>query len=193
VVKQAVQIDSGPIEATDRLREVPKEKWHDLMLARRYFLTVHLSHDCRCLVEFVNDATVMYSALGFQNVEQMIREGYGLKPDEIAIAVRWLELNPPNEPLSLDQAITLGKQGRVDDAPRNEAGRYLPQAVNPKGSNTTIGRGRAYILARLDRDQKTELAIKVRNGKLSANAAAIEARYRKKPVKRCPKCGHEWS
>ena len=185
MVKQAVRIDSGPIEATDRLREVPKEKWHDLMLARRYFLTVHLSHDCRCLVEFVNDAAVMYAALGFQSTEQMIREGYGLEPDEIAIAVRWLELNPPNEPVSLDQAVTLGEHGgdRKSEKVKDRVGN-----ARLKG-NGSIER----ILARLDRDQKSELATKVRNGEMSANAAAIKAGFRKKPVRRCPKCGHEWS
>jgi len=53
------------------------------------------------------------------------------------------------------------------------------------------------ILAQLDRDELAglhtgRLADKVRRGEMSANAAAIEAGYRKKPVKRCPKCGHEW-
>jgi hypothetical protein len=38
---------------------------------------------------------------------------------------------------------------------------------------------RAYILARLDRDGYTELAAKVRAGTMSANAAAIEAGFRK--------------
>jgi hypothetical protein len=50
----------------------------------------------------------------------------------------------------------------------------------------------AHWLARLDRDQRDELAAKVRAGEMSANAAAIEAGFRKKPVKCCPKCGHEW-
>ena len=27
---------------------------------------------------------------------------------------------------------------------------------------------------------------------LSANAAAIGAGFRKKPIKHCPNCGHEW-
>jgi hypothetical protein len=182
----AVAIDSGPVSAEDQLRHVPREKWHDLMLARRYFLEVHLSHDCRCLVEFVNDAKTMFRDLGFASVEQMIREGYRLEPDEIAIAVRWLELNPPNEPLSLDQAVTLGKHGGDR---RSKAKADQVDIINLKHKG---GTSRDYILARLDRDQ-SELAIKVRSGELSANAAAIKAGFRKKPVRRCPKCGHEWS
>jgi hypothetical protein len=92
-----VSIDSGPITAEDRLRDVPREKWHDLMLARRYFMEVRLSHDCRCLVEFVDDAKLMFEALGFASVEDMISNGYGLEPAEIAVAVEWLRLNPSDE------------------------------------------------------------------------------------------------
>jgi hypothetical protein len=73
------KIDSGPIEATDRLRDVPRANWHDLMLARRQFLEIQLSSDCRHLVEFVNDAKLMFEALGFSSAKQMIREGYGLE------------------------------------------------------------------------------------------------------------------
>ena len=45
-----------------------------------------------------------------------------------------------------------------------------------------IGRGREYILARLDRDGHAALAAKVRAGKLSANAAAIKAGFRNPPA-----------
>ena len=181
----AVFIDSGPLSATDRLRDVPREKWHSLMLVRRYFLKVHLSYDCRCLVEFVNDAKAMFEELGFASVEHMICEGYGLEPDEIAIAVRWLELNPPKEPVALEQAITLGRHG----------GDRKSEKVKDQGGESTlkyIKNTKAHWLARLDRDGLTELAGKVRAGEMSANAAAIAAGFRKKPVKRCPKCGHEW-
>jgi len=56
-----------------------------------------------------------------------------------------------------------------------------PGRGHKTGSNTTrlIGRGRAYTLARLDRDGLDELAERVRSGELSANAAAIEAGWRK--------------
>lgn len=47
------------------------------------------------------------------------------------------------------------------------------------------------VLRRLKRDHP-ELAEQVVAGELSANAAAIEAGFRKKPRKCCPNCGHEW-
>src|SRR5882672_4071571 len=105
----AVVIDSGPVSAEDFLRHVPRDKWRELMLARRRFLDVRLSHDCRCLVQFVNDAEAMFEVLGFASAEQMIREGYGLEPKEIDIAVEWLKLNQPCEAVSLK--IVLGKHG----------------------------------------------------------------------------------
>jgi hypothetical protein len=84
----SVTIDSGAVEAGQRLRSVPRARWRELMVARRHFLEVRLPYDCRCLVQFVNDAELMYRALGFESVEQMIEDGYGLEPAEIKIAVR---------------------------------------------------------------------------------------------------------
>jgi hypothetical protein len=178
----AVVIDSGPIEAVDLLRDVPQEKWRELMLARRRFCEVALSYDCRCLVQFIADAEQMYCALGFASAEDMVRRGYALEPEEINIALEWLKHNPPDEPLPLDQAVKLGRRG-------------TNQHTVGVGNTKSISRGgttAAYILARLDRDGFTELAAKVRAGELSANAAAIKAGFRKKSVKHCPKCGHAW-
>ena len=167
----AVHIDSGPVEAENFLRHVPREKWRDLMLARRYFLEVHLSYDCRCLVQFVNDAKEMFGPLGFESAEHMIEEGYGLKPEEIAVAVEWLTLNPPAEPISLDVVKRLAAHG---------GDRRSEKARADQACNTRLKYGtRAYWLARLDRDGHTELAAKVRAGKLTANAAAEEIGYRK--------------
>jgi transposase len=166
----AVRIDSGPVSARDQLRDVPKSKWHDLMLARRQYLEIRLASDCRCLVEFVNDASQMFTALGFASASDMIRDGYKLDPVEISIAVNWLKLREPDEPVSLDQAIKLGKRGR-------------PKKGEEKGCNATLKRGTAaHWLARLDRDGHAELAAQVRAGAISANKAAIEAGFRKQPT-----------
>jgi hypothetical protein len=163
-----VLIDSGPISATYPLRDVPREKWRDLMLARRSFLEITLPHDCRCLIELCKDAKQMFEPLGFHSVEHMIREGYGLEPDDINVAVEWLKLNPPAEPVALDQAITLGKWGR-------------PKKGEEKPCNTSFKYGtRDHWLLRLERDGHVDLAAKVRAGELSANAAAIEAGFRKR-------------
>lgn len=181
-----LRIDSGPIEATDKLREVPKEKWRDLMVARRLHMKTKLAYDCRCLVEFVDDAEQMHEVLGYPNAEAMVREGYELKPEEIDVAIRWLRINPPKEALPLDQATRLGTREIGI-----KGGKPGPGRGHKTDSNATrLGRGYDYYLARLDRDGKTELAAKVRSGERSANSVAIELGWRKK--KRCPKCGHEW-
>lgn len=62
-----------------------------------------------------------------------------------------------------------------------------------RSDNITPNRGTnpTYVLKRLKRD-RPDLAEKVIAGLMSANAAAIKAGFRKKPMHRCPKCGHEW-
>ena len=63
-----------------------------------------------------------------------------------------------------------------------------------QGDNVTLLRGNnpTYALKRLKRD-RPDLAAKVIAGELSANAAAIQAGFRKQPKIICPKCGHEFS
>src|SRR4051794_34787875 len=173
----AVTIDSGPVVATNRLRHVPENKWRELMLARRRFCEINISYDYRCLVQFVNDTQEMFAALGFASPEAMVREGYGLEPAEIALAVEWLKLNPTTEPISLNAVLELGKHG----------GDRRSEKVKDQGDNITLkerGTSRAYIIARLERDGHHELAAKVREKKLSANAAAEEAGFRKKRARR---------
>lgn len=62
-----------------------------------------------------------------------------------------------------------------------------------QGSNPTLknNRGALYTLKRLKRD-RPDLFQQVLGGGMSANAAALEAGFRKKPIRRCPQCGHEW-
>jgi hypothetical protein len=75
-------------------------------------------------------------------------------------------LNPSDDPVELETAVTLGKRG----APAGNR-----NAAKNKDSTTTFvssdakakNRGAAYILARLDRDGPAALAAKVRAGTLS--------------------------
>ncbi len=80
-------------------------------------------------------------------------------------------------PTPLEKATAVGKHGgdRKSEAVRGEQGSNHNLDARP------VGRGAAYTLARLDRDEP-KLAEKVRAGELSANAAAIEAGFRKKPT-----------
>jgi len=166
----AVVIDSGPVTATDQLRNVPQEKWRSLMLARRYFMETGLSYDCKCLVQFVEDAKEMYGPLGFASAHDMVRDGYGLQPEEIEVAVAWLRLNPDDHDLPLEQVVKLGRQGQF--------GQGRPK--NRDSQTTSIGRGNDYVIARLERDGFSDLAQKVRRSEISGRAAAIKAGFRRK-------------
>jgi hypothetical protein len=169
-----LKIDSGPVEATDNLREVPREKWHLLMLERRRFAEVRLSYDCRCLVQFCDDARQMYRELGFTSAERMIRDGYGLEAEEVSLVVEWLRLNPPNEPVSFDAAKAVLNANGGD----RRSAEFQVDNIKLKHKG---GTDREYVLARLRRDSP-HLADEVEAGHLSANAAAIQAGFRKKPT-----------
>ena len=59
-----------------------------------------------------------------------------------------------------------------------------PRKGSEKSDVTTfIGRGRNYNVARLDRD-RPDLSARVHAGTMTANAAAVEAGFRKKVVRR---------
>jgi hypothetical protein len=181
-MKHAVRIDSGPIRAEDQLRHVPQEQWRSLMLARRQFMEIHLPRDCRRLLEFVEDAEQMCSVCGFASVEQYIRDGLGLDPEQVNWAVDGLRRMEPDEPIPFQHAVEIGKLGK----------RGRPKKIEEKGVNRTLIRGsgnRAYILLRLDRDGFADLAARVRARVMSANAAAIEAGFRKRatPLERIRK------
>lgn len=167
----SVSIDSGPLEATDQLRHVPQQSWRDLMVLRRDFMHINLSHDCRCLIRFIEDAKQMFPVLGFASTEDMIRRGLDLEPAEIDIAVEWLKINPPNEPIPLAHAVKLGKHG----------GDRRSEKAKDQACNTSLKPGtRDHWLERLRRDGFAELADRVDSRQMSANAAALQAGYRTK-------------
>jgi hypothetical protein len=142
-----------------------------IALARRTHLGIRLPHDCRCLVRFVADAEIMQEAgIGdFASTDDMISRGLGLDPQEIRLAVDWLRIADPDHPVPLDVAVLRAKRGR----PRN--------GENPANSRFSYGTTSGYTLARLRRD-RPDLAAMVSAGELSANAAAIEAGFRKQPT-----------
>jgi len=159
-----VTIDSGPVAASDFLREVPQEKWFDLMQVRKSFLRVNLPYDCRSLLQFVEDGEQMYGPLGFTNIEDFIAQGLGLNPQDVAWAVDGLRRMKPDEPIPYAKARELGKTAGRPKSNENSSNRRIKAGAN-----------REYILARLDRDGFTELAAKVRADEMSAQVAADEA------------------
>lgn len=78
-------------------------------------------------------------------------------------------------------------KAEMTSAPSHVGRGHRSDNITPNNRGTSL----TYALRRLKRD-RPDLAEKVIAGELSANAAAIAAGFRKKPVKRCPKCGHEW-
>jgi len=97
------------------------------------------------------------------------------------------ELGAPEPELTLLKEVQqLQKQGRAEDALRDEKGRYLPKDSN--ADNVSFGHGNqaAYIRARLERDGKTELLAKIACGEISAHAAAVEAGFRQRMIQIAP-------
>jgi hypothetical protein len=77
-------------------------------------------------------------------------------------------------------------RGEIGAAPKHVGRGHRSDNITPNR-----GTSAAYTLKRLKRDFP-DLAMKVVKGELSANAAAIQAGFRKKPKPQqwvCPKCG----
>lgn len=157
----------------DSAADVPREHWPLLLEERRRFCHESLPHDCRLLILFVEDGAKA-DWLGFADRESYIRDGLGLDPELVEWAIEGLSKTDPNAAVSLDRAVVLGKHG----GKRVRGG---------QGNNITLDRGTNpdYTLARLRRDNP-ELAEQVEQGALSANAAAIQAGFRK-PMLSIPK------
>ena len=168
-----VTIDSGPVEATDKFNNTPKDKWRLLLIAKRSFLSRRLKHDCRCLTEFCEEAEAVYSELGFKSPEEMIREGYELEPAQVSLAVAWLKANGTEKPVGLGEIAPLAKHGEIGNGRKNES-----RVDNVR--STHYGNDTEYTLRRLKRDAP-ELLVQIESGELSVNAAAIKVGFRKKP------------
>ena len=171
-----VTIDSGPVAASDFLRDVPQEKWLDLMQVRKSFLRVNLPYDCRSLLQFVEDGEQMFGPLGFTSTDDFIERGLGLNPQDVAWAVDGLRRMKPDEPITFKAAMTLGQ--REIGVSGGKAGPGRGKKTDANGARLSKAPNSIdYITARLDRDGFTELAAKVRAKEMSARAAGIEAGF----------------
>jgi hypothetical protein len=181
-------IDSGKIEASNKFREVPKSKWKSLVRVKRDFLSVQINYDCRCLIEFCEEAETVWVDLGYESAADMIRNGYELEPVEIDLAVAWLKHNDPDEAIGIDAVKAQVPEARAnplqsadqEEAPRNPNGRKGKES----GTNSTRlkrGGNTTYTLRRLARDNPA-LLDKIEAGELTVNQAAIQAGIRKKPT-----------
>jgi hypothetical protein len=189
-----VTIDSGPPEASCLLREVPQERWQELLLARRRFLAVRISYDCRELVHFIKDAHEMWEPLGYANVDDLIQNGLELEPEEIRIAVRWLELNEPESAIGLPEVQTRAQKAQAAALANPEPVRQT--AGNPTGANqhtprnpdkeenhkdsSQYGTSSAYRVRKLRRDHP-EVADRLDAGEFPSVAAAERAAQGEEP------------
>jgi hypothetical protein len=178
----SVTIDSGALSPTYRFADVPKERWKQLVREKRNFLATNIKYDCRCLVEFCEEAEIVWSDLGYESAADMIRNGYELEPVEIELAVAWLRHNEPQAEVGLDAIKQKVSEARANPA-KNANGGRPPKEIKgsnleplPKGSNNRRD------LARIARDCP-EMLDKIESGELSVNAAAVKAGIRKRPSK----------
>ena len=176
----AVRIDSGPVDEFDDPLKTPQDKWLRLMWLKRDFISTSIQFDCRCLLKFVTEAEDMWEVLGFDSVQDMIRNGYKLDPVEVDYALSWLRLRKPEDAAPYIDAIKAGRKLASHGGDRRSQ-----DAKTVQGSDVTTlkGRGRDYLLARLERDRPEVLA-ELRAGKhKSVHAAALAAGLIKAPVK----------
>lgn len=140
-----LKIDAGSIEPTDLARDVPKERWKDLLSCRKDFLALKLPYDCRCLLQFVDEADEMWADLGYTNLDDLLMQGYGLEPNMVNWAISGLKQLRPDEPIPYKKAIALGKHG----------GDRKSEEFKNQGDNVTLkdrGNKASYLEARLRRD-----------------------------------------
>lgn len=174
-----VTVNSGACEPTDKFENTPRDKWHLLLITKRSFLGRRLKHDCRCLIDFCEEAESVFAELGYKSAEDMIREGYELDPTQIELAVAWLKHNEPQEAIglkSVSDAIELARANKD-----SVQGRRTDLGLDGDSIKLERGTTNANILRRLARDHEDILAM-VESGELSVNAAAIRAGIRKKPT-----------
>lgn len=183
----AVRIDSGPPAAWMRPYEVEKSNWRRLMNAKTEFLKTNIPYDCRCLLEFVQDAEEMYEVLGFSSPSEMILKGYELDPEEVNLAFSWLEIVSPEDVVSYKDAVYMGRTLR--DKPGAPEGNKNACKEKNNCHKVTIDSkdqlprdNRAdYLTARIKRDNP-EIFEGLKNGDFkSVRQAAIAAGIIKVP------------
>jgi hypothetical protein len=174
-----VSIDSGALSPTYRFSDVPKQRWPALVREKRNFLATNIKYDCRCLIEFCEEANSVWFDLGYASAADMIRNGYELDPQQIELAVAWLKINEPTAAIGMDAIKAKVAEARAkplpDVGPLTEEEKSIGTiGTNRRGGNST------YTLRRLARDAP-ELLDKIEAGEMNVNQAAIAAGIRKKP------------
>jgi len=118
----------------------------------------------------------MYEVCGFSSVNDMVRDGLGVNPEEMAIVVKWLELNDPKEAVPIRRILpefplgTHGGDRKSEDVKNQDDVVILKQQGNSAD----------YLLARMQRDTP-KVARRYLEGEFpSVRAAALAAGIIKK-------------
>jgi hypothetical protein len=122
----------------------------------------------------------MWEALGYQSLDEMISKGYGLEPEEVHIARRWLEINEPESAVGLGEVLGRAEQTMRKARENGEAARprgRQPKGMNSENSNLQPSGSTAATtrIKRLRRDHP-DVAARLDAGELRSVAAA-EAHY----------------
>lgn len=164
-----MKIDTGTVYHEDRLADTPRAQWPALLRERRMYIETQFEYDCRCIVQYLDEANEFHTELGYDSADEMIQQELLIKPEWVRIAVEWLNQEQRIEPVTKAEVeAALGSHG---------GDRRSAKAMQDQGSdhNLEIGRGTAYLQARLRRDAP-EVADALERGEFkSARAAAIEA------------------
>jgi hypothetical protein len=190
-----VTVNSGACEPTDKFENTPRDKWHLLLITKRSFLDRRLKHDCRCLIEFCEEAESVFAELGYKSAEDMIREGYELDPTQIELAVAWLKHNEPETGIGIQEVSKrVWIQQLAKDNPKWTQQRIADEVVVDKGyvsrvltksceSQKSVNTPDSIKSSRDRADFRKlpeELREQVAAKEISLNAAAIRAGIRKK-------------
>lgn len=172
-----VVIHTGAVEAGDRIDEVPRTRWTDLVRAWRSFGAVSLPYDCRLLLQIFDQAQRIYADLGYASVEDLFRRGIELDPDLVKWALHGLKAIKPEQAVPFEVAVSEGKrvQELADRAvPLGEHG----GARGEQGDDITLsdrGTSAAYLTSRIARDRPDILEAMKRGEYPSVRRAAIAA------------------
>jgi hypothetical protein len=166
----AVKIHTG-VYPLDQAATTPRSAWPELVRSRR-LACGSLKIDCRALLFYVEDAA-KNDWLGYPAREDYLRQGLELEPETVAWALDGLRQLDREQRVPFDEAVVLGQRGGDR---RSEKVKDQVSTGNLNGGNNIN-----YTLARLRRD-RPDLAKRVAAGELSANAAAIEAGFRRRSI-----------
>lgn len=147
----------------------------------RRVITIGFQDDCRSVVQMVDEvrALKIYERLGYQTEDDFYNDEMMIKPQHIAVAYEFLKENGEKK-IGWDEAIANAEStpvGSVKLGPKtNGEGVYYTPLRKGTSQERTLRR-----LA----GQHPDLFEQVKAGKLSPNAAAIQAGFRK-PTRTIP-------